>query len=107
MRFYKYQIIWNLPVHSLMFFFLFFFSCYSSTMSSKATLAFLICGVMMHYSVICSPVGLSFPSVRYVHLHLTPTVTFEVDPGSLKGGKRVRLLPWAVSARTAACWITG
>ncbi|XP_029698265.1 adenylate cyclase activating polypeptide 1a isoform X1 [Takifugu rubripes] len=33
-------------------------------MSSKATLAFLICGVIMHYSVICSPVGLSFPSVR-------------------------------------------
>lgn len=55
-------------------------------MSSKATLAFLICGVIMHYSVICSPVGLSFPSVRYVHLHLTPTVTFEVDIASLKGG---------------------
>lgn len=61
-----------------------FFSCYSSTMSSKATLAFLICGVIMHYSVICSPVGLNFPSVRYVHLHLTSAVTFEVDIASLK-----------------------
>ncbi|XP_076617819.1 adenylate cyclase activating polypeptide 1a isoform X1 [Chaetodon auriga] len=33
-------------------------------MSSKATLALLIYGIMMHYSVNCSPVGLSFPSVR-------------------------------------------
>uniref|UniRef100_A0AAQ4NND7 Adenylate cyclase activating polypeptide 1a n=1 Tax=Gasterosteus aculeatus aculeatus TaxID=481459 RepID=A0AAQ4NND7_GASAC len=33
-------------------------------MSSKATLAFLIYGIMMHYRVYCSPVGLSFPSVR-------------------------------------------
>lgn len=81
-------------------------------MSSKATLAFLICGVIMHYSVICSPVGLSFPSVRYVHLHLTPTVTFEVDIASLKGGSvrviaAARLLPRAVCAPTVACWITG
>ncbi|XP_062415263.1 adenylate cyclase activating polypeptide 1a isoform X3 [Pungitius pungitius] len=34
------------------------------TMSSKATLALLIYGIMMHYRVYCSPVGLSFPSVR-------------------------------------------
>ncbi|KAM9337399.1 adenylate cyclase activating polypeptide 1a [Symphorus nematophorus] len=34
------------------------------TMSSKATLALLIYGLIMHYSVYCSPVGLSFPSVR-------------------------------------------
>ncbi|XP_031706404.1 adenylate cyclase activating polypeptide 1a isoform X1 [Anarrhichthys ocellatus] len=33
-------------------------------MSSKATLALLIYGILMHYSVYCSPVGLSFPSVR-------------------------------------------
>ncbi|XP_070842361.1 glucagon family neuropeptides-like isoform X4 [Chaetodon trifascialis] len=33
-------------------------------MSRKATLALLIYGIMMHYSVNCSPVGLSFPSVR-------------------------------------------
>uniref|UniRef100_A0A4W6CD78 Adenylate cyclase activating polypeptide 1 n=1 Tax=Lates calcarifer TaxID=8187 RepID=A0A4W6CD78_LATCA len=33
-------------------------------MSSKATLALLIYGIIMHYSVNCSPVGLSFPSVR-------------------------------------------
>ncbi|XP_047200562.1 adenylate cyclase activating polypeptide 1a isoform X1 [Hippoglossus stenolepis] len=33
-------------------------------MSSKATLALLIYGIIMHYSVNCSPVGLSFPTVR-------------------------------------------
>ncbi|XP_070784145.1 adenylate cyclase activating polypeptide 1a isoform X1 [Enoplosus armatus] len=33
-------------------------------MSSKTTLALLIYGIIMHYSVNCSPVGLSFPSVR-------------------------------------------
>ncbi|XP_020503227.1 adenylate cyclase activating polypeptide 1a isoform X1 [Labrus bergylta] len=33
-------------------------------MSSKATLALLIYGIIMHCSVHCSPVGLSFPSVR-------------------------------------------
>nr|ACQ58189.1 Glucagon family neuropeptides precursor [Anoplopoma fimbria] len=33
-------------------------------MSSKATLALLIYGLIMHYSVHCSPVGLSFPGVR-------------------------------------------
>uniref|UniRef100_A0A3Q1IPC0 Glucagon / GIP / secretin / VIP family domain-containing protein n=1 Tax=Anabas testudineus TaxID=64144 RepID=A0A3Q1IPC0_ANATE len=33
-------------------------------MSSKATLALVIYGIIMHYSVNCSPVGLSFPSVR-------------------------------------------
>nr|XP_046228011.1 adenylate cyclase activating polypeptide 1a isoform X1 [Scatophagus argus] len=33
-------------------------------MSSKATLALLIYGIIMHHSVSSSPVGLSFPSVR-------------------------------------------
>uniref|UniRef100_A0A667X942 Adenylate cyclase activating polypeptide 1 n=1 Tax=Myripristis murdjan TaxID=586833 RepID=A0A667X942_9TELE len=33
-------------------------------MSSKATLALLIYGIIMHYSVYCSPVGLSYPNVR-------------------------------------------
>ncbi|XP_056289971.1 adenylate cyclase activating polypeptide 1a isoform X2 [Pseudoliparis swirei] len=33
-------------------------------MSSKATLALLLYGILMHYRVCCSPVGLSFPSVR-------------------------------------------
>ncbi|XP_024136255.1 adenylate cyclase activating polypeptide 1a isoform X3 [Oryzias melastigma] len=33
-------------------------------MSSKATLALLIYGIFMHYSINCSPVGLSFPSLR-------------------------------------------
>ncbi|XP_028288762.1 adenylate cyclase activating polypeptide 1a isoform X1 [Parambassis ranga] len=36
-------------------------------MSSKATLALLIYGIIMHYSVLCSPVGLSFPSVSEVY----------------------------------------
>ncbi|XP_041825000.1 adenylate cyclase activating polypeptide 1a isoform X2 [Melanotaenia boesemani] len=36
-------------------------------MSSKATLALLIYGIIMHYSVTCSPVGLSFPSVSGVY----------------------------------------
>ncbi|KAM9839816.1 adenylate cyclase activating polypeptide 1a [Aulostomus maculatus] len=31
-------------------------------MSSKVTLALLIYGIIMHHSVTCSPVGLSFPS---------------------------------------------
>ncbi|KAM4718217.1 adenylate cyclase activating polypeptide 1a isoform 1-T2 [Anableps anableps] len=33
-------------------------------MSSKATLALLIYGIIMHYSINCSPVGISFPSIR-------------------------------------------
>ncbi|XP_061569653.1 adenylate cyclase activating polypeptide 1a isoform X1 [Cololabis saira] len=33
-------------------------------MSGKATLALLIYGIITHYSVNCSPVGISFPSVR-------------------------------------------
>lgn len=81
-------------------------------MSSKATLAFLICGVIMHYSVICSPVGLSFPNVRYVHLYLASTVTFQVDLGYLKEnvtrycrGAPASLL-WAVSVRLLDDWIT-
>ncbi|XP_055086045.1 adenylate cyclase activating polypeptide 1a isoform X4 [Periophthalmus magnuspinnatus] len=34
-------------------------------MSSKATLALLIYGILMHYSIYCSPVGLSVPSFRF------------------------------------------
>ncbi|XP_076014353.1 adenylate cyclase activating polypeptide 1a isoform X1 [Genypterus blacodes] len=33
-------------------------------MSGKATLALLIYGIIMHYSVNCSPVGLSYPDLR-------------------------------------------
>ncbi|KAJ8376709.1 hypothetical protein SKAU_G00072890 [Synaphobranchus kaupii] len=33
-------------------------------MSRKATLALLIYGIIMHYSVYCSPIGLSYPNVR-------------------------------------------
>ncbi|XP_010883751.1 adenylate cyclase activating polypeptide 1a isoform X5 [Esox lucius] len=33
-------------------------------MSSKATLALLIYGIIMHYSVHCSPLGLSYPNLR-------------------------------------------
>ncbi|XP_026148103.1 adenylate cyclase activating polypeptide 1a isoform X2 [Mastacembelus armatus] len=33
-------------------------------MSSKATLALVIYGIIMHYSGNCSPLGLNFPSVR-------------------------------------------
>uniref|UniRef100_A0A3B3Z1G4 Glucagon / GIP / secretin / VIP family domain-containing protein n=1 Tax=Poecilia mexicana TaxID=48701 RepID=A0A3B3Z1G4_9TELE len=34
------------------------------TMCSKATLALLIYGIIMHHSINCSPVGISFPSIR-------------------------------------------
>ncbi|XP_029979038.1 glucagon family neuropeptides isoform X4 [Sphaeramia orbicularis] len=33
-------------------------------MTSKMTLALLIYGIIMHYNVNCSPVGLSFPNIR-------------------------------------------
>ncbi|XP_013855493.1 glucagon family neuropeptides isoform X2 [Austrofundulus limnaeus] len=33
-------------------------------MSRKATLALLIYGIIMHHSITCSPVGISFPSFR-------------------------------------------
>uniref|UniRef100_A0A8C7K984 Adenylate cyclase activating polypeptide 1 n=1 Tax=Oncorhynchus kisutch TaxID=8019 RepID=A0A8C7K984_ONCKI len=33
-------------------------------MSSKATLALLIYGIIMHYSVYCSPLGLNYPNLR-------------------------------------------
>uniref|UniRef100_A0A8C7GAK4 Adenylate cyclase activating polypeptide 1 n=1 Tax=Oncorhynchus kisutch TaxID=8019 RepID=A0A8C7GAK4_ONCKI len=33
-------------------------------MSSKATLALLIYGIIMHYSIHCSPLGLSYPNLR-------------------------------------------
>ncbi|KAM9323676.1 adenylate cyclase activating polypeptide 1b isoform 2-T2 [Pholidichthys leucotaenia] len=32
--------------------------------SSKATLILLIYGIFMHYSVFCSPIGLSYPKLR-------------------------------------------
>uniref|UniRef100_A0A3Q3KF43 Glucagon / GIP / secretin / VIP family domain-containing protein n=1 Tax=Monopterus albus TaxID=43700 RepID=A0A3Q3KF43_MONAL len=41
----------------------FCFFC-SRTMSNKATLALVIYGIIMHYSVNCSPLGLNFASVR-------------------------------------------
>ncbi|XP_035597379.1 glucagon family neuropeptides-like isoform X1 [Oncorhynchus keta] len=33
-------------------------------MSSKATLALLIYGIIMHYSIHCSPLGLNYPNLR-------------------------------------------
>jgi len=35
--------------------------------SSKATLALLIYGIMMHYSAFCTPIGMTFPKMRYVY----------------------------------------
>ncbi|RXN05775.1 glucagon family neuropeptides-like isoform X1 [Labeo rohita] len=32
--------------------------------SSKATLALLIYGIMMHYSAYCTPIGMTFPKMR-------------------------------------------
>ncbi|XP_030017168.1 adenylate cyclase activating polypeptide 1b isoform X2 [Sphaeramia orbicularis] len=32
--------------------------------SSKATLILLIYGILMHYSVFCTPIGLSYPKIR-------------------------------------------
>lgn len=32
--------------------------------SSKATLILLIYGILMHYSVFCTPMGLSYPKIR-------------------------------------------
>ncbi|XP_024129866.1 adenylate cyclase activating polypeptide 1b isoform X2 [Oryzias melastigma] len=32
--------------------------------SSKVTLILLIYGILMHYSVFCSPIGLSYPKIR-------------------------------------------
>ncbi|XP_076840947.1 adenylate cyclase activating polypeptide 1b isoform X2 [Brachyhypopomus gauderio] len=32
--------------------------------SSKATLALLIYGIVMHYSAYCTPIGMSFPNMR-------------------------------------------
>ncbi|XP_030220666.1 adenylate cyclase activating polypeptide 1b isoform X2 [Gadus morhua] len=32
--------------------------------SSKATLVLLIYGIIMHYSVYCTPIGLSYPKIR-------------------------------------------
>ncbi|CAG5896195.1 unnamed protein product, partial [Menidia menidia] len=52
------------------------------TMSSKATLALLIYGIIMHYSVHCSPVGLSFPSLSGVYDedgNTLPSLDFDGD----------------------------
>lgn len=38
--------------------------------SSKATLALLIYGIMMHYSAYCTPIGMAFPKMRYVYAFL-------------------------------------
>ncbi|KAM9712704.1 adenylate cyclase activating polypeptide 1a isoform 3-T3 [Menidia menidia] len=51
-------------------------------MSSKATLALLIYGIIMHYSVHCSPVGLSFPSLSGVYDedgNTLPSLDFDGD----------------------------
>ncbi|XP_056149255.1 adenylate cyclase activating polypeptide 1b isoform X2 [Lampris incognitus] len=32
--------------------------------SSKATLVLLVYGIIMHYSVYCTPIGLSYPKIR-------------------------------------------
>lgn len=45
-------------------------------MSCKATLALLIFGIVMHHSVNCTPAGLSFPSVRYVHFYSSVELYF-------------------------------
>uniref|UniRef100_A0A673L0U3 Glucagon family neuropeptides-like n=2 Tax=Sinocyclocheilus rhinocerous TaxID=307959 RepID=A0A673L0U3_9TELE len=39
-----------------------FLSCMAR--SSKATLALLIYGIMMHYSAYCTPIGMTFPKMR-------------------------------------------
>lgn len=36
----------------------------SMASSSKATLILLIYGILMHYSVFCTPIGLSYPKIR-------------------------------------------
>ncbi|CAL8315775.1 unnamed protein product [Gadus morhua 'NCC'] len=41
-----------------------FHPCYSMASSSKATLVLLIYGIIMHYSVYCTPIGLSYPKIR-------------------------------------------
>lgn len=38
------------------------------TMSSKATLALLIYGIITQYSALCSPAGLQYPKIRYVNM---------------------------------------
>lgn len=41
-----------------------FVSHYSMASTSKATLILLIYGILMHYSVSCTPLGLSYPKIR-------------------------------------------
>lgn len=38
--------------------------------SSKATLVLLIYGIIMHFSVYCTPIGLTYPKIRYVYGHI-------------------------------------
>ncbi|KAG5285381.1 hypothetical protein AALO_G00002740 [Alosa alosa] len=38
--------------------------CNSMAKSSKATLALLIYGIIMHFSVHCTPIGLTYPKIR-------------------------------------------
>lgn len=71
-------------------------------MSSKATLALIIYGIIMHYSVNCSPVGLSFPSVRYVHSY-SPN-HFSGVGFSLKGELGIIALSSRVQAKDHICF---
>ena len=91
---------------------------YSRTMSSKATLALLIYGIIMHYSVNCSPVGLSFPTVRYVLHHFISKVsrcwflfssccmhrggTGGLDTAAAAGGHRAKIIPDSQLVMSAA-----
>ena len=52
--------------------FLFLFHSNSMASSSKATLVLLIYGIIMHYSVYCTPIGLSYPKIRYVNVLFLP-----------------------------------
>lgn len=51
-----------LGVTNLFFVTVFFSNSMAS--SSKATLILLIYGILMHYSVFCTPIGLSYPKIR-------------------------------------------
>lgn len=44
--------------------------------SSKATLALLIYGIMMHYSAFCTPIGMTFPKMRYVYAFMLDVLRF-------------------------------
>lgn len=88
-------------------------------MSSKATLALFIYGIIMHYSVNSSPVGLSFPSLRYVCSYTSLSFTFQslicrscAAPGGHRAPAGHRLtslsaLELVMSGSIIADWITG